>query len=99
MSSIPCWVYRGKKQPDMYLYVGAKDDFSDVPEELLARMGPLELALQFELDAQRRLARAEPTAVLSALAEHGYYLQLPPPKVSGLTLPPVRKHDVGDGQC
>jgi uncharacterized protein YcgL (UPF0745 family) len=45
---------------------------------LLARFGkPIE-ALQVGLTAERKLARSEAPAVLEAIAERGYYLQLPP---------------------
>jgi uncharacterized protein YcgL (UPF0745 family) len=62
----------------MYLYVTAARDLEPVPEELLARFGVPELALQLELGTARRLARADAGEVLAALHERGWYLQLPP---------------------
>lgn len=73
-----CWVYRGRKQPEMYLYVSAENDFERVPNELLKRMGTPELALNFELTPDRKLARANAQTVLDALDEKGFYLQMPP---------------------
>ncbi len=73
-----CWVYRGGRDADTYLYLASRDGFESVPEALLRALGRLELALELELTPERRLARAQAGEVLAALAERGYYLQLPP---------------------
>jgi hypothetical protein len=75
-----CWVYRGRKQPDAYLFVPRPDDFDAVPRELLDRLGRLDLAMELELTPDRSLARSNPDAVRAALAEPGYFFQPPPPK-------------------
>jgi uncharacterized protein YcgL (UPF0745 family) len=62
-----------------YLYVEKKDDFSRVPEELLKQFGPRQLAMLFPLDGRKKLINADLEKVKTALAEQGYYLQLPPP--------------------
>jgi uncharacterized protein YcgL (UPF0745 family) len=71
-------VYRSPKITDMYLYVDAIKGLDPVPESLLSRFGEPVEALRFALTPERALARAETTAVLDALADHGFYLQLPP---------------------
>ncbi len=78
MNRLNCVIYRGARETDTYLYVERADDFSRVPEALLARLGELEAVLEIELHAERRLARADPVAVMRALRDEGYYLQLPP---------------------
>lgn len=78
MKPLCCTVYRGAREADAYLYVERADDFSRVPESLLARLGELEAVLEIELHAERRLARADPVEVMRALRDEGYYLQLPP---------------------
>ena len=75
-----CWVYRGRRQPEAYLFVLHRDDFSAVPQPLLKQLGTLELALEFELIPGRRLARSDPDTVRAALADRGFFLQPPPPK-------------------
>jgi uncharacterized protein YcgL (UPF0745 family) len=62
----------------MYLYVDRAEGLSRVPDALLKRFGRPERALSLKLDATRRLARAEAGRVLAAIADEGYYLQLPP---------------------
>ena len=78
MDRQPCVVYRGDREADTYLYVERADDFSRVPGELLARLGQLEAVLELELHPERVLARADAAAVMRALREHGFYLQMPP---------------------
>src|SRR5690606_2282743 len=76
--TLACRVYRSPRRAELYLYVTATRDLEPVPEDLLARFGVPELALQLELGAGRRLARADAGEVLAALRERGWYLQLPP---------------------
>ena len=78
MERFDCCVYKGRDQPDTYLYLPLPDDFSCVPQALLERLGTLELALNFELTPQRPLARAAAPKVIAAIKAQGFYLQLPP---------------------
>ena len=71
-------VYKTKRKPDMYLYVDFAEDLGRVPDTLLEQFGVPELALSLSLTAGRKLARAEATTVLEAIAESGYFLQMPP---------------------
>ena len=73
-----CWIYRGGRHRDAYLFVAARDAFEQVPRALLKSLGPLEFAMELELSTARRLARANAGEVITALRECGYYLQLPP---------------------
>ncbi|QRG77473.1 YcgL domain-containing protein [Citrobacter sp. R56] len=74
-----CVIYRSTKRDQTYLYVEKKDDFSRVPEELLKGFGQPQLAMILPLDGRKKLANADLDKVKQALAEQGYYLQLPPP--------------------
>lgn len=73
-----CAVYKSRRRANTYLYVEAENDFRRVPHALLRMLGRLELVLTLELDAQRKLAQADPQEVRRQLLEQGYYLQLPP---------------------
>lgn len=73
-----CVIYKGRKKADTYLYVEREDDFSRVPEALLALLGSLEKVMALELAPERSLARADAGEVRAKLAEQGYYLQMPP---------------------
>lgn len=74
-----CVIYRSSKRDQTYLYVEKKDDFSRVPEELMKGFGQPQLAMILPLDGRKKLVNADIEKVKQALAEHGYYLQLPPP--------------------
>ncbi len=73
-----CWIYKGKKRQETYLYLGAQDATDSVPDDLLQAMGPLELVMELDLSGSKRLARANPTEVCNQIKDRGYYLQLPP---------------------
>ena len=73
-----CWIYKSDKREEMYLYVDSADDFSRVPDSLLAVMGNLELVMSLRLHSGRKLARADVEKVISELRYKGFYLQMPP---------------------
>ena len=75
---IKCEVYRCGKKADTYLYLKDGMDLEDLPAELLELVGELTPFLQLELSESSKLARVETNDVLLALADQGYYLQLPP---------------------
>jgi uncharacterized protein YcgL (UPF0745 family) len=72
------WIYKSKRKPDHYLFSDRSDELQQVPAALHALLGPLALIMNLELTPARRLANADTDAVLSALREKGYYLQMPP---------------------
>ena len=78
MSKLFCDVYRGTKKDGLYIYVDREKGLDPVPEALLAKFGEPKLALSFELTAGRSLAKEDPEKVIEAIAENGYFLQLPP---------------------
>ena len=73
-----CFIYKGHRKHDTYLYITKDGDFSKVPQSLLDLLGQLEFVLSISLDKHRKLANADAQAVLSCLKDQGYYLQLPP---------------------
>ena len=71
-------IYKGSLKPEAYLYVDKAKGLADVPEVLLAQFGEPLPVMSLLLDAQRKLARADPAQVLAKIEEQGYYLQMPP---------------------
>lgn len=82
-STTACWIYKGIKRDEMYLYVDREDNFERVPAALLSAMGELELVMRLELSPDRKLARADIHRVIEDLDQQGFYLQMPPGKVPG----------------
>ncbi|MEX0942160.1 MAG: YcgL domain-containing protein [Pseudomonadales bacterium] len=87
--TVVCDVFKSTKHADMYLYVRQEDGLSRVPEELIDQFGSTEMALSFELRLDRKLARVDAGKVLANLEEHGYHLQMPPPKYGPGLQPPA----------
>lgn len=81
-----CVIYRSAKRDQTYLYVEKKDDFSSVPETLMQGFGKPILAMILPLDGSKTLANANIEKVKEAIADQGYYLQLPPPPESLLKM-------------
>lgn len=77
-----CWVYKGRRKANTYLYVTVEDDFSQVPEAILELMGPLSLVLDIDLSTRSRLARVSSDEVRQNLMKQGFFIQLPPGEYS-----------------
>lgn len=73
-------IFKSSKRAETYLYVLRQEALTRVPEELLTLFGQPVKVTDMLLTPERKLARAEAAAVLQALTEHGFYLQMPPPK-------------------
>lgn len=71
-------VYKSPRRADTYVYLPADAELETLPEALRAQFGEAEAFLHFELNADRYLAQADAPTVLAALADQGFYLQLPP---------------------
>lgn len=74
--TVSCFIYRSERKADTYLYLVEKDDFSQVPQELLAVFGEPEFSFQFELTAERSLAKEDSAVVYENLKQQGYHLQI-----------------------
>jgi uncharacterized protein YcgL (UPF0745 family) len=61
---------------DTYLYLQQKDDFSEVPQDLLQVFGEPEFSFSFNLTLERKLAKEDTSEVLENLQNQGYHLQL-----------------------
>jgi len=73
-----CVIYKGDKKTDCYLYVKKEDDFSDVPESLLAMLGELEFIMVLDLTSRDKLGFADIQEVRHLLDEQAFFLQMPP---------------------
>ncbi len=76
MKALTCFIYRSDRKPDTYLYLTEKDDFSQIPEELLSVFGEPEFSFQFELTPERSLAKEDSATVYKNLKQQGFHLQI-----------------------
>ncbi|KAE9528416.1 YcgL domain-containing protein [Testudinibacter aquarius] len=72
-----CAIYKTRRHAGMYLYLAKRDDFSAVPQVLLARFGTPELLMLFNLHGDKPLALADNDSVSQQLQTQGFYLQMP----------------------
>jgi len=79
-----CSIYKTNKKEGMYLFISRREDFSQVPETLLAMFGQPKLVVTMNLTETRTLAFADTKNVLENLASQGFYMQMPPPPVDHL---------------
>ncbi len=72
-----CEIYRCSCKDGMYLYVDQKDGLNNLPEVLVKKIGQPELTMTLTITAETKLARANAGVILDALANQGFYLQMP----------------------
>ena len=74
---VKCFIYKGSKKADTYLFVKYKENFSRVPHLLLTLLGKLDMVMTLELSDDTMLAQASSEEVIRQVEESGFYLQLP----------------------
>lgn len=76
-----CYVYKGEKKQDHYLYLPHEFDAAELPKDfpdaILGLLGELSLIIEFELSPERKLPQAEASQVISDIQSQGFYLQMP----------------------
>jgi len=76
-----CYVYKGDKKEDHYLYLNQEFDLDNLPDNfpsaILTLMGEIRFVVEFDLQADRNLAQADAEQVLADIRAHGFYLQMP----------------------
>ena len=77
-----CVIYKGSRKADTFLYIERLDDFERVPDSLLELLGELQQVMQLTLSMSKPLANADVAEVMQLLESQGYYLQMPPEKLS-----------------
>ncbi|MGF1908139.1 YcgL domain-containing protein [Vibrio kasasachensis] len=73
-----CAIYKSSKKEGTYLYLPKRDDFSQVPDQLMQMFGKPIMAMMVNL-AGRTLANVDIEKVKQSINDDGFFLQLPPP--------------------
>ncbi len=83
-----CYVYKGDKKDDHYLYLAQEFDADQLPEgfpsAILKLMGELSLVIDFDLEPNRKLQQADTEQVISDINSQGFYLQMPKQDMAAL---------------
>ncbi|MCW8092548.1 YcgL domain-containing protein [Alteromonas sp. ASW11-130] len=72
-----CAVYKTLRKEGMYLYLPKKDNFNDVPESLMKSFGKPQFVMLVAVEKHAKVAGVHADTLKKALAEEGYYLQMP----------------------
>ncbi|MCG8517092.1 YcgL domain-containing protein [Marinobacter sp. CA1] len=70
-------VFRSSKKEDTYIFVRRGHDWSTLPEALREIFGEPVHSMDLVLTPERKLARATGQAVLEAIEDKDFYLQMP----------------------
>lgn len=82
-----CCIYRSRKKQGSYLYIKEKNNFSDIPEDLIKLFGTPEFSFEFQLTKDTTLANSNAKDVIQQLQDNGFFLQMPPPNTESDTTP------------
>jgi uncharacterized protein YcgL (UPF0745 family) len=70
-------IYRSSVTEGLYVYVAPETNVDSLPDPVKRQLGTPELAMEFELDSERKLPNADTAEVLEKLASQGFYIQMP----------------------
>ena len=73
-----CAVYRSNRKAGTYLFVADAEDLGNLPDDLKARLEPLEWVMAIDLAERETLAATRPATVIDSIESRGFFLQLPP---------------------
>jgi len=95
MTTINVSAFRSHKKAELYLFVPEEKGLDGLPNELLVMFGEPEHIINFELSAEKKLAREDSATVIEALKTKGYFMQMPPNEVEkmGNMAPPPERLD------
>jgi uncharacterized protein YcgL (UPF0745 family) len=75
---LKCEVYRSNRKAGTYLFVADAEDLGNLPDDLKARLEPLEWVMAIDLAERDTLAATRPATVIDSIESRGFFLQLPP---------------------
>ncbi|MDX1351723.1 MAG: YcgL domain-containing protein [Thiomicrorhabdus sp.] len=97
MSAINISAYKSPKKAELYLFVPQETGLEELPKELLVMFGEPQHVIDFELTADKKLAREDSQTVLKAIETKGYFMQMPPneiEKMGDMAPPPERLDNI-----
>jgi len=73
-------VFKSPKKEGAYLYMAMNAETKTLPEALTKLFGTPQLAMKIVVTEDKQLAQTTGDKVLAAIAEQGFFLQLPKPE-------------------
>lgn len=71
-------IFRSRRKEGAYVYMKKGTPIDSLPSALREQLGGLESAMVLVITEDKKLARAEAKSVMQAIADQGFYLQMPP---------------------
>lgn len=72
-----CKIYRSDTKSGLYVYLAEGKEISDIPEELVKKLGKYTEVMELDLNSRNKLANEDIDVVKANLKEQGYHLQIP----------------------
>jgi Uncharacterized protein conserved in bacteria len=79
--SLTLSAFKSPKKEELYLFVPKEDGLEKLPNELLVMFGEPTHVIDFELTAERKMARVDAEEVRLSIESKGYFMQMPPSEV------------------
>jgi len=70
-------IYRSSVTDGLYVYLAPETSVDSLPDPVRRQLGTPELAMELELDSDRKLPNADAAEVLKKLESQGFYIQMP----------------------
>lgn len=71
-----CYIYRSSKKENSYLYLGAENDFSQIPEVLSKVFGQPIFVMKVLLDGKRQFVAGSALEIEEKIKQDGFFLQM-----------------------
>jgi len=72
-----CKIYRSDTKSGLYVYLSEGKEISDLPEELVKKLGKYTEVMELDFNSRNKLAHEDIKIVKNNLKEVGYHLQIP----------------------
>lgn len=89
MKPIEISAYKSPKKEELFLYIPKGSSLEDLPDELLVMFGEPKWVIDFTLDKNRKMPRANPEEIMKMIERKKYYIQMPPSEVEKMGFMPA----------
>lgn len=70
-------IYRSSVKDGLYVYINSESTLESLPDAVKKQLGDPEIAMELDLDKNRKLSNADASDVLDAIENQGCYVQMP----------------------
>lgn len=74
---IECIVYKSLKKDEMYIFLPATSELSELPDALTKVLGRTEEVMTLSLTPDKKMARGNAAEIMLSIEKQGFHLQMP----------------------